>query len=42
MEGLAQRIRGLACDLCLGKPLGKEGCVASGFPAIAADGHHQN
>jgi len=42
MEGLAQRIRGLACDLCPGKPLSKERCAASGFSAIAAKGHYPN
>ncbi len=29
MEGLAPKIRGLACDLCPDEPLGEEGCVAS-------------
>jgi len=42
MEGLAQRIRGLACDLCPGKPLGQERCAASGFPAITTKGHYPN
>ncbi len=42
MEGPAQRIRGLACDLCPGKPLGKEGRAANGFSAIATDGYHSN
>ena len=40
MEGLAQRIRELACDLCLGKPLGEKGGSASGIFAFAAVRHH--
>lgn len=40
MEGFAQRIRGLACDLCPGEPLVKERRTASDFFAIAAEGHH--
>jgi len=42
MEGLAQRIRGLACDLCPGKPLVKERCATIGFSATAAKGYHPN
>jgi len=42
MEGFAQRIWGLACELCPGKPLGKERCAASGFSQFAAKGHHPN
>ena len=40
MEGLAQRIRELARDLCLGKPLGEKGGSASGIFAFAAVRHH--
>ena len=40
MEELAQRIRELACDLCLGKPLGEKGGSASGIFAFAAVRHH--
>ncbi len=31
MEGLAQRIRGLARDLCPGEPLGKKGMPRAAF-----------
>lgn len=31
MEGLAQRIRGLACDLCPDKPLAKKGVLQAVF-----------
>lgn len=42
MEGLAQRIRELARDLCPSEPLGKEGCAARGICAFAANGDHPN
>ncbi len=42
MEELAQRIRELACNLCPGKPLGEEGCAASGIFTTAADGYRPN
>ena len=38
MEEPAQRIRELACDLCLGEPLGEKGRFASGFLAFTATG----
>ena len=31
MEGLAQRIRELACDLCPDKPLGEKGVLQAAF-----------
>ena len=31
MEGPAQRIRRLACDLCPGKPLGEKGVLQAAF-----------
>ena len=42
MEGPAQRIRRLACDLCPGKPLGEKGSFASGISAFTAAGNHSN
>ena len=42
MEEAAQRIRGLACDLCPGKPLGEKGCTARGLCTLAAVGDHSN
>ncbi len=40
MEGLAQRIRGLACDLCTRKSVGEKGCTASSIFATAAEGYN--
>ena len=42
MEEAAQRIRGLAHDLCPGKPLGEKGCAARGLCALAAVGNDPN
>ena len=42
MEEAAQRIRGLARDLCPGEPLGEKGRSASGVSAFAAVGDHPN
>lgn len=42
VEEAAQRIRGLACDLCPGKPLGKKRCTAKGVFALTATRDHSN
>ena len=42
MEGLAQRIRGLACDLRSSEPLGEKRRIAGGVSAFTANGHHPN
>ena len=42
MEETAQRIRGLARDLCPGKPLGEKGSSAISVSAYAAAGDHPN
>ena len=42
MEEPAQRIRGLAHDICPGKPLGQKGCPASGVSAFTAVGDHSD
>ena len=42
MEGPAQRIWRLACDLCLGESLDEKGCSASGVSTFAATGNHSN
>ena len=42
MEEAAQRIRGLACDLCSGEPLGEKGCAARVLCALAAVGNDPN
>ena len=40
MEEAAQRIRGLARDLCPGEPLGKKGSSSSNISAFAATGNY--
>ncbi len=42
VEEAAQRIRGLACDLCPGEPLGEKRCIARGLRALATVGDHSN
>ena len=42
MEGIAQRIRGLARDLCPSKPLGEERCAGTGISSAATEGDHPN
>jgi len=42
MEGPAQRIWELACNLRPGEPLGEEGCAARGVCAFAATENHTN
>ena len=42
MEGVAQRIRRLARDLCPGEPLGGKGRSSSGVSAFTAVGDHLN
>ena len=42
MEGPAQRIWGLARDLCPGEPLGEKGGSSSGVSAFTAVGNHSN
>ena len=42
MDEAARRIRGLACDLCLGEPLGEKGRIVRDFCALAAIGNHSN
>jgi len=38
MEGLAQRIQGLACDLCPGKPLVKKSVLQAAFLQLQQKG----
>ena len=42
MEETAQRIRGLARDLCPDEPLGQKGSSSSGVSAFAAAGNYSN
>ena len=40
MEGLAQRVRRLACNIRPGEPLGEKRRIAGSVPETAADGRH--